>query len=121
MPMLEDLTALILAVADFATEAEEEDSRPEDQFSEADDAAWARAQLASGNLWGWCCVRVTASWMGFTGVNYLGGCSYRSRADFCTPDGYWPDMKSEAARYIAMQIMASVRALEALGYRVTPC
>ena len=32
--------------------------------------------------WGWCIVKVTASWENFEGTAYLGGCSYEGLADF---------------------------------------
>lgn len=51
--------------------------------------------LENGNEWAWCCVKVTASWNGFVGTDYLGGCSYKSEEDFKACD-YFEDMKGEA-------------------------
>ena len=53
-------------------------------------------QLASGNQWAWCTVRVVATLGEFSGDAYLGCCSYASEADFKAPGGYFDDMKSEA-------------------------
>ena len=51
--------------------------------------------LDSGNPWAWCVVKVTAEWNGLKGVDYLGGCSYKSEYDF-RQDGYYEDMKDQA-------------------------
>ena len=53
------------------------------------------SDLDNGNEWAWCCVRVRATWKGFTGEDYLGGCCYGSRAEF-EAGGYLPDMKAQA-------------------------
>jgi hypothetical protein len=57
---------------------------------------WIIEQLESGNEWAWCCVKVAASWEGYKGVDYLGGCSYESEESFREPGGYYDDMKIEA-------------------------
>lgn len=54
-----------------------------------------REQLESGNEWAWCYVKVTAHWKNWTGVDGLGGCSYKNEADF-KRDGYYEDMKAQA-------------------------
>lgn len=48
-------------------------------------------QLENGNEWAWCTVKVTATWEGLTAMEYLGGCSYKSKEDFMC-DGYYMDM-----------------------------
>jgi hypothetical protein len=55
-----------------------------------------RRELANGNEWAWCVVRVTAKWGDYEGYAYLGGCSYRDETDFTHPDGYYPQLKTEA-------------------------
>lgn len=55
-----------------------------------------RERLASGDLWAWCTVVVTAKWKGWKGVDTLGGCSYKDEADFRQDDGYFGDMKERA-------------------------
>ena len=62
---------------------------------------WIEDQLNAGNDWAWCRTQVTASFYDkdgrlWVGHDYLGGCSYRSRADFMQPGGYYDDMKSVA-------------------------
>lgn len=61
------------------------------------------AQLESGNEWAWCCVEVVARWEGFEGRDTLGGCSYKSQADFeaCS---YFTDMQSVALEDLKRQI-----------------
>lgn len=54
-----------------------------------------REQLENGNEWAWCSVKVTARYKGVEGVDYLGGCSYKSKEDFMK-DGYYLDMKKVA-------------------------
>lgn len=33
-------------------------------------------EASQGNVEAWCCIKVTASWDGFTAVDYLGACSF---------------------------------------------
>jgi len=63
------------------------------------------SSLESGNLWAWCCVKVTAFIDGIDleGVDYLGGCSYKSENDF-KRGGYWKDMKQQAKNDLLTQI-----------------
>ena len=53
-------------------------------------------QLENGNEWAWCCVKVTASYKGQEGTDYLGHCSYSSQKDFIENSGYYEDMKNQA-------------------------
>jgi hypothetical protein len=73
------------------------DKRVEEQIRE--DLEW--------NEWAWCTVRVVARWEGFEGDDYLGGCSYKSEEDFCTPDGYFPDMKTRALEALNEEVARS--------------
>ena len=56
-------------------------------------------QLGNGNPWAWCTVKVTCYFDngldGIEGVDYLGGCSYKDKADF-VQGGYFEDMKAQA-------------------------
>lgn len=70
------------------------------------------ADLESGNEWAWCCVRVTAQVGSFKGPDHLGGCSYKSKADFCEPGGYFDDMKNEALARLVCEIEAAGGVLE---------
>ncbi len=54
------------------------------------------ARLDEGDLWAWCCVKVTARWRGHEGVSYLCGCSYEDEESFKHLSGYYPGMRSEA-------------------------
>jgi len=47
------------------------------------------------NDWAWCQVTVRAELEGFEGFAFLGGCSYKSEADF-TEGGYYTDLCDEA-------------------------
>jgi hypothetical protein len=62
-------------------------------------------QLENGNVWAWCIIEVTAEYKGYTGVDYLGGCSYRSRADF-EKDAYCKDMKRQAFEALLLSLQA---------------
>lgn len=64
-----------------------EDKKCEDEIIE---------RLNSGDVWAWASVKVTASWRGLEGVDYLGGCSYRDENEFKQLDGYYDDMKARA-------------------------
>lgn len=59
---------------------------------------WIRRELAQGNKWAWCIVRVVARWRGFEGDDCLGCCSYRSEKEFRHPEGYFPQMRRGALR-----------------------
>src|SRR6266478_4171182 len=94
---------------EFIVTCEPEDTRIEgNAMASGDDAqdeecyAWIRDQLERGNEWAWCCVKVVARIavtlkrdgrvdddVALEGVDYLGGCSYKSEADFCQPGGYF--------------------------------
>lgn len=76
---------------------------------------WIAEQLDRGNEWAWCCVKVTATFTDsegntYVGADYLGGCSYKSRADFCTDDGYFPDMKTAALDDLKAKLQAAASA-----------
>ncbi len=76
-------------------EDHEPDFESDDKDADERDRREIRRRLDRGDLWAWCCVKVTAKWNGFEGVDYLGGCSYDGDEDF-KKGGYWPDMKHEA-------------------------
>ena len=73
-----------------------------------------RAQLARGNEWAWCVVRVTARWMGYEGHDYLGGCSYGSEAEFTREDGYYQDMRARALDVLNEVVAAHAEKLQPL-------
>lgn len=70
----------------FASGNDEDDKAMEDQIIN---------EYNSGNPYAWFVAKVTCKLGDFEGVDYLGGCSYKSEADFKN-DGYYEDMKEEA-------------------------
>jgi hypothetical protein len=63
------------------------------------------SQLADGNEWAWCYVRVTATWEEFKGIASLGGCSYLSESDFMRCEG--DNLTSEALEDLARSILSA--------------
>jgi hypothetical protein len=55
-----------------------------------------KGRLNKGDLWAWCTVKVTATFRGVEGEDYLGCCNYKDEDDFKAPGGYWEDMKASA-------------------------
>lgn len=56
------------------------------------------SRLEDGDVWAWAVVTVTVrdSRTGLEGYDCLGGCNYKSEADFKRADDYWSDMVSIA-------------------------
>ena len=85
---------------------------PEGHFASGDDdydretVQYIRDELEAGNDWAWCSVRVACTIPGYDveGVDWLGGCSYKDKEDFCQEGGYYEDMKSEARAAIISEI-----------------
>jgi hypothetical protein len=75
---------------------------------------WIINQLESGNDWAWCTTKVTASYAGLDGVDYLGCCSYHSEKDFRTPGGYYDDMVDCALQDLASQLEMAQSAMREL-------
>lgn len=95
--------------ASYDFDVEQDSDDPAGNFASGDDAQdaetlqWIRDELDSGNVWAWCCVRVTAKWtdrddVEHEGFDSVGGCSYASERDFKRPGSYYDDMKHEAFR-----------------------
>lgn len=77
--------------------------------------ARALAELASGNEWAWCTVRVTCEHIdlpGLEGVAYLGGCSYLSERDFVKNGGYYSDLQAEARANLEDEMVNYFRTAE---------
>ena len=68
-------------------------------------------RLERGDLWAWCCVKVTAALvvddLTFEGVDYLGGCSYADEDDF-KRGGYWESMKDQALDDLRVALRSAV-------------
>ena len=71
------------------------------------------ARLDNGDIWAWASVKVTATWRGFEGHDYLGGCSYEDEDDFVKRSGFYEDMKGEALRDLEAAIHAASEAIQA--------
>lgn len=86
----------IMKEVEFTIECMPEDHGPEGEFDLQEDVDQIRADM-EWNEWAWCIVKVTASIPGLDieGTDYLGGCSYKNKADFET-GGYYEDMKAQA-------------------------
>lgn len=61
-------------------------------------------RLERGDVWAWASVKVTASWAGFEGDAYIGGCNYEDEDDFRTNSGYFKDLLKEAANALVSEI-----------------
>lgn len=100
-----------ISQVDFTIEAMPEDIPFEGNCSAIDDETdkanedMIREQLDNGNEWASCTVKVTASYKGLQAEDYLGGCSYKSEADF-KKDGYYQDMMNNTYADIVKQIEA---------------
>jgi hypothetical protein len=64
----------------------------------------------NGDIWAWCCVTVRASWHGFVGTDFLGGCSYESETDFKNGD-YYPEMVVQAKADLKKKVEAAAAAI----------
>lgn len=95
--------------AKIVLENEEEDRTWVGEFQREDGSndeelnAWIRSELNSGNLWAWCVAKVTVTYRGLEGVDYLCGCSYKSEADFKV-GGYYESMINEAVEELAKDL-----------------
>jgi hypothetical protein len=65
---------------------------------------WIRDQLASGNEWAWCTIKISVSYGGLTANDYLGACSYESEKDFVLGGGYYDDMVTTALKELATDL-----------------
>lgn len=54
-------------------------------------------ELAFGNCWAWCTIRVTCKWKAWYGVAYLGGVSVQDEGDFTFGNSdYYEQLQYEA-------------------------
>jgi hypothetical protein len=71
------------------------ESASKDCGENAEDFIKTVKELKKSSRWGWCTVRVDATYKGFKGSDYLGCCSYRSKEDFIA-GGYYEQMVKAA-------------------------
>lgn len=64
------------------------------EFEDKETVKSIRKQLDKGNYWAWCSVVVSVEINGLATETNLGGCSYKSEADFKS-GGYYADMLIE--------------------------
>lgn len=81
-------------------------------MASGDDAAdkrverWIKKQLDAGNIWAWCEVHVRVTYRGVLSADaYLGGCSYKSEADFRHDNGYFGDLVGECLDVINQNLV----------------
>ncbi len=83
--------------------AEQDDTPVRGNAMASDDEAFDREceddiirQLDDGNVWAWASVTVRATWSGYEGFDYLGGCSYKDEEDFIKDGAYYDSMVDAA-------------------------
>lgn len=75
----------------------ENDADYNKHFDDFENVKWIDKELASGNDWAWCRVKVTARLEEYDieEYNYLGSCSYKDEEDF-KKGGYYESMADDA-------------------------
>lgn len=109
-----DPDAALLSLAAIAVEREDDDQAIDGNAGDEEAATWVRDQVAQGNEWAWCQVRVHVDAFGFRGSSsWLGGCSYGSEAAFRQPGSYFDDLTREALADLRAQIEAAGAVVDA--------
>lgn len=111
-------TSAARAVISYELTAEDEHSSPdgflatEDPEQDKRDVAEIRRRLSRGDGWAWFCAVVTArlevDGATFTGVDYLGCCSYTNEDEFRV-GGYYDDMCDRARKNLFESVRAAVK------------
>lgn len=92
-----------------------EDTAIADSFDSSVNDLKELEDKVSRGVYMWFAAHVTASKAGIVlGEDYLGACMYESLEAFMQPDGYWPDMVSEAISH------AKAKLAELCGSDVIP-
>lgn len=105
----------------FSIEAEQEDMSVRGNYICSDDLVYDKqcedevlARLDNGDVWAWCCVRVTAIWGEWSEDTYLGGCSYENEEDFkIGSSDYYQDMQREALNNLNAKLAKEYACLDA--------
>lgn len=100
---------------EWSIECEPELFDPEDHFEDKGIVEHIRSELARGNDWAWCIVRVTARWGELRGFDVLGGCSYQSEAAFREAGDYYEEMCAQALAELDAQVTRVVNGAEPRG------
>lgn len=82
---------------------EEADTSYKDAGFDEEALAWVKAQLAAGNDWAWCDVKVTARIFGLEAETWIGQCSYESRKAFMD-GGYYEQLVDEVIAELAKML-----------------
>lgn len=85
----------------------ETDISPEDSYDDPEDIKAVRERMANDEPFAWFCAVIKAERGDYEGIDSLGGCSYESREDFETMDGYFPDMVRSAMAQCQAQFIAA--------------
>lgn len=99
------------------------DVMPEDSFGyeteeeNREAAEYVRSELASGNDYAWCWVRVVVRYAGHEGDDSIGACSYTDERDLMT-NGPVADLVMGAWYEIKRKRVATRKALRTLGVRL---
>lgn len=102
-------------LVEYKFEALPEDTDPKDMLDDDNDVSWVYDQLERGNDAAWFIAKISCRYKGFEGVEYLGGCSYKSFADFLgEKDGYCEDMKHAAFLNLVAQLEGARQAIQQL-------
>lgn len=79
-------------------EFQREDGSNDEELNE-----WIRSELRAGNPWAWCVAKVTVTYRGLEGTDYLCGCSYESEKAF-KEGGYYESMIYDAIEELAKEL-----------------
>jgi len=108
----------MVAKVTYKLEVEQDDTSVRGNASASGDPALDKEleggilkRLEAWDVWAWALVKVEAKFAGFTGVAYLGCCSYESEADF-RADACFEDLKEEALEDLERNLESAVAAGE---------
>ncbi len=90
-------------LVDITLTHEPEETSPKEHFEDKDALEWVQNQREAGNPWAWCSVCVRGSYRGLEAYDYLGACSYESRAAFKQCD-YYESMVNAVVEEIAEKL-----------------
>ena len=105
---------LTMSDVTFTVTPEEEYTSLEHAFEDNEQRLYVLGELARGNAWGYCCVRVTAAWGSHSSSEYLGRCSYASEKEFMTDCGIFDQMKQAALNGLNASISSVWAELQSL-------